>query len=305
MSTVKYSSEALFQNFQDLEVNIVPEQKAVWLYLNAHPRPCFTLRLLNELKTFQSMLKHNEGKLPCNGQLIDIEYSIFTSRHSVFSFGGDLELFLDCIENNDREKLRDYARLCIDGLYANYIGRELDLTTISLVHGNALGGGFECALSGHVIIAERCVEMGFPEVLFGLFPGMGAFNLLTKRVNTTLAEKMMSNGRLYSANELYDMGLIDILVNSGEGFAAVDSFISSNRKRRKTMSTIKKVHQLVMPTNYEQLLEIGDIWIDAAFEISEKDLRTMTRLVRSQHKFVAQQKTHQSYSNSQATLLVN
>jgi DSF synthase len=152
MSTIRYSSEISFQNFKHLEVQVDPEQRSVWLYLNSQPRACFTVALLDELKKFQSILKHNEGKLSYQGQLVDIEFSVFTSRHPVFSFGGDLELFISCIENNDRETLRDYARLCIDGLYANHIGRDLDITTISLIHGNALGGGFECALSGHVLM---------------------------------------------------------------------------------------------------------------------------------------------------------
>jgi len=290
MSTIRYSSEVSFKNFKHLEVQVDPEQQAVWLYLNSQPRSCFTVKLLQELKKFQSILKHNEGKLSYEGQLVDIEFSVFTSRHPVFSFGGDLELFIKCIENKDREALRDYARLCIDGLYANHIGRDLGLTTISLIHGNALGGGFECALSGHVLIAERSAEMGFPEVLFNLFPGMGAFNLLIKRVSPATAEKMMICGRLYSADELYDMGIVDQVVDEGEGKAAVDSYIRVNKKRRATMSALKKVHQLVNPVDYQQLLEIADIWVDCAFEIHEKDLRTMSRLVRSQQKLAIEEK---------------
>jgi DSF synthase len=288
MNTVKYSSEALFQNFKHLEVQIDPEHKAVWLYLNSQPRSCFTLTLLKELETFQSILKHNDGKLSCSGELVDIEFSVFTSRHPVFSFGGDLELFINCLENNDRKALTNYAKLCIDGLYANHIGRELGLTTISLVHGNALGGGFECALSGHVLIAERNAELGFPEVLFSLFPGMGAFNLLTQKVSPATAEKMMISGRLYSSDELYDIGIVDVLAEDGEGVNAVNSYIRANNKRRKTMRAIKKVHQLVNPIDYQQLLDIADIWVDAAFEISDRDLRTMSRLVRSQQRFSVQ-----------------
>ena len=282
MNIVRYKSEILFDNFKELEVQIDPDQKAVWLYLNSKPRACFTVPILKELKQFQSILKQNDGRM------VEIEYSIFTSRHRVFSFGGDLDLFKRCLLNDDRETLTEYARLCIDGLYANLIGRELDLTTISLVHGNALGGGFECALSGHVIIAERSAEMGFPEVLFGLFPGMGAFNLLSRRVSPALTEKMMMNGCLYKADELYEMGVVDVLVDDGDGVNAVDSYIRTNRKRRQSMAAIKKVHQLVNPIDYQQLLEIGDIWVDTAFNISEKDLRTMSRLVRSQHKFAEQ-----------------
>jgi len=289
MKSVRYSSEVLFKNFKHLEVKIEPEQKAIWLYFNSQPRSCFTIKLLQELEKFQSILKHNQGKLFHDGDSVDIEFSIFTSRHPVFSFGGDLELFIQCIENKDRESLRDYARLCLDGLYANHIGRDLGLTTISLIHGNALGGGFECALSGHVLIAERSAQMGFPEVLFNLFPGMGAFNLLTKRVSPALAEKMMISGCLYSADELFNMGIVDYLVEDGEGNEAVNSYIRTHYKRRATMSALKKVHQLVYPVNYQQLLDIADIWVESAFQIHEKDLRTMSRLVRGQHKVAEQE----------------
>ena len=99
MSTIRYSSEALFNSFEELEVVVDPELRAVWLYLNSQPRACFTLTLLKELETFQSILKHNDGRLSCNGEMVQVEFSIFTSRHHVFSFGGDLELFIKVLDN--------------------------------------------------------------------------------------------------------------------------------------------------------------------------------------------------------------
>jgi DSF synthase len=59
-------------------------------------------------------------------------------------------------------------------MYENIIHLDRDVTTIALVQGDALGGGFETALSSNVLIAERSAKLGFPEILFNLFPGMGA-----------------------------------------------------------------------------------------------------------------------------------
>ena len=216
---------------------------------------------------------------------MDIEYHVVTSRHPVFSFGGDLDYFLQCLERNDREALRKYARDCIDTMYPNYTGFDSDITTLSLVHGNALGGGFEAALSSHVVIAERHAAMGLPEVLFNLFPGMGAYNLLSQRVNPATAEKMMLSGRLYSAEELFSMGVVDALADDGEGVAAVNSYISSDRKRRNARLAISKVRQRVHPVDYQELLDICDIWVDAAFKLDDRDIRTMSRLVRSQLRY--------------------
>src|SRR3546814_13167359 len=61
---------------------------------------------------------------------------------------------------------------------------------VALVDGDALGGGFELALACQTIVAESGVQMGFPEVLFGLFPGMGAYSLLSQRGSPKVAEPM-------------------------------------------------------------------------------------------------------------------
>ena len=76
MGQLHFTNEILFKNFKHLEVQVVLEQKAAWLYFNPFPRSCYTLTLLKELDKYQSILKHHEGKLPCNGKLVDIEFNL-------------------------------------------------------------------------------------------------------------------------------------------------------------------------------------------------------------------------------------
>lgn len=289
MNNVLYANEISFKNFEHLEVRVVPQQKSVWLYFNPQPRSCFTVTLLRELDRFQSILKQQEGKLLSNGKFIDIEFNIIASRQPVFNFGGDLDHFVECIANQDRERLKDYARLCIDAVYYNHLGREFDITTISLVKGDALGGGFEAALSSHVVIAEKNAEFGLPEVLFNLFPGMGAYNLLAQRLTPAMAEKLILSGKRYSATEMYEMGVVDILTDTGEGETAVNDYIRSYHKRSSSLRAINKVRRIVNPVSYQQLIEIGDIWVEAALNLSDKDQRIMSRLVRSQQRFAIQE----------------
>ncbi len=285
MNTIRYSSEVSFQKFKHLDVHIDTKHNAVWLFFNPRPRSCFTLTLLRELDKFQSILKHHDGKLACNGQQIDVQFSIISSRNSVFSFGGDIDYFLSCIANKDKAKLKEYAKACIDAVYFNHIGRELDMTTISLIHGNALGGGFEAALSSHVLIAEHDVELGLPEVLFNLFPGMGAYDLLSRRVSPVTAERMILDGKLYKSEDLYSRGIIDILADVGEGRSAVNAFMHTHRHRLNSMRSMTKIRNRVNRIDYRQLIDIGDVWVDAAFNLSERDVHVMQRLVYSQNRF--------------------
>ena len=71
--------------------------------------------------------------------------------------------------------------------------------------GDALGGGLELALSCQTVVAESGIGMGFPEVLFDLFPGMGAFTFLSRRVTSRQAERMMLDARVYPVEELLQM----------------------------------------------------------------------------------------------------
>jgi DSF synthase len=286
MNTVRHSSEVLFKNFKHIKIEIKPEQNAVWVYLDPLPTPCITRTLLSELKYFQQQLVLYKGQLPHKNTLVEIKYHIVTSHYPVFSFGGDLKYFFDCIDIRDEDGLRNYAYSCIDTMYPNLNGFDLGITTISLIHGNALGGGFEAALSSNVLIAEKESEMGFPEVLFNLFPGMGAYNLVSQRVSPALAEKMIMSGRTYSAEELYEMGLIDILAEKGRGAFAVNEFIKGENRKHNTYKAIHKVRNIVNPVSYDNLIDICDVWVESALNLTDKDIRIMKRLVRSQNKFV-------------------
>ena len=82
------------------------------------------------------------------------------------------------IRDQDEATLRAYAYRCIDILYDNYRGLDLPIMTVALVQGDAIGGGFEAMLTNDVVIAERDAKFGLPEILFNLFPGMGAHSFL-------------------------------------------------------------------------------------------------------------------------------
>ena len=132
-----------------------------------------------------------------------------------FSMGGDLRFFRDCIQRRDAIRLRDYSMRCLD-LLLSWNGKLKDTSTsIALVQGRALGGGFEMALSTDYLIAEEHSSFGFPEIMFGLFPCTGAMGLLSARIGARQAERMMTNKKIYTAIELYDMGLVDELCGRG------------------------------------------------------------------------------------------
>src|SRR5210317_650795 len=134
---------------QHLKTYFDSKYKVSWCHMNAAPRPCFTPSLLHEFKSYTQSIKQEMQQSA--GQQYD--YIVIASDVSgIFNYGGDLNLFKNCIETGDHEGLLSYATDCIDVLYENMTHLQQDLTTISLVQGDALGGGFEAALASNVLI---------------------------------------------------------------------------------------------------------------------------------------------------------
>lgn len=274
----------LLPTYSESLVQLDSERHALWHYLNPAPRPVFTHNVLSEILDLQERVKlHLNAAGPASSE---IQYLILASAiPRTFSLGGDLELFANLIRARDRDHLTGYARLCIECVYNNAtsVGNP-NLTTIALVQGSALGGGFEAGLSTNILVAERSAHLGLPEILFNLFPGMGAYNLLARRLDPARAERFLRSGRQYSAAELCEMGVVDVLAEDGEGVHAVNAFIRRHQRSRNGLLAIQQVRQRLNPIPFQELEDVVTIWVDAAMRLTERDLRTMERLVSAQHR---------------------
>lgn len=275
-SNLKVKPGGGMHDYTSLDIRYEEELGLAWYYMQGFPRPCFTPTLLSEILDWYGQLAYRQSEEGIN-------YVVMGSKvPGVFNLGGDLKLFETLIAAGDRDGLARYALACIEPLFKFHTGIGCGATTISLVQGDALGGGFEAALSGDVLIAEKSAKMGLPEILFNLFPGMGAFSFLSRKVGSAMAEKMILGGRLYSAGELFDMGVVDVLVPDGEGKQAVYDYIKRENRARNGFQALRKAKRYCNPVSFEELRAITMLWVDAALRLTPKDLRTMQRLVKRQ-----------------------
>lgn len=260
------------------------EQRAMWLRWNPSPRPNFNPDLLNDLNRYCRFLTHTHGEVEIQGENAPVEYAILASKvPGVFNLGGDLSLFTRLIDSQDRDGLLGYGRSCVDVLYRNYIGHGLPITTISLIQGECLGGGFEAALSSDVLVAERQARFGFPEILFNLFPGMGAYSFLERKVGKRVTEDLISSGKIYSADDMLTLGVVDLVVDEGRGEAEIAGFIRSRSRSRNGMAGLAAARRRVHKLDYEELLGVVEVWVDTAMNLSHRDLKLMQRLVSRQN----------------------
>lgn len=255
-----------------------------WLYMHADVgtgyHPCFSERLLHETRRMQEALRR---RLACDTDpQAKIHHLVLASDADVFNLGGDLALFAQLIRNGNRGRLLDYAKLCVEVAYNFHRLHEDRVHSIAVIQGDALGGGFEAALCCHTIIAEEGTGMGFPEVLFDLFPGMGAYTFLTRRVSPAQAERMMLDARVYPVEELHRMGIVDVVVPKGDGLQAARDTIKRHQRMGNALRAMNTVRHACNPVSLDELLSVTTEWVDAAMRLDERGLRTMERLIRAQ-----------------------
>ncbi|MDB5414085.1 MAG: Enoyl-CoA hydratase/isomerase [Rubritepida sp.] len=274
--------------FETLETRLEPDTASFWAYMNPGPKPCFTLGLLHDILAQQSMLRDALAPERRSEAGAALRYYVMGSRlRGIFNLGGDLALFAEKIRNRDLPALRRYGHLCVEAIHGNAEAFKAPVVTIALVQGDALGGGFECALAFDVIVAERHAKFGLPEILFNLFPGMGAYSFLSRRLGQVAAEKMIMSGRIYTAEELHDLGIVNVLAETGGGEAAVRAYIDSASRKHNAQQALLRVRRRVDPVTLTELKDVVDIWAETALGITDLDLRKMLRLTQAQEKRVA------------------
>ncbi len=292
MELVQNHRDLLKAVYSQLRIRFDTDHGVLWTQVCQDAVPCVTPELLKDLGDHHRAIENAQGKLLVGDELHEIRYSVLSSiTPGVFNLGGQLALFRQLIRNQDRESLLSYAVACIDVIFPRMRHFDLPLATITLLQGDALGGGLEAALASDVVIAERNCQLGFPEILFNLFPGMGAYSLIARKVSPKFAEKMILGGKIYNAEELHEIGLIDILAEEGKGVETVNDYIKKQERRSNGFLAVQKARHRFNPLTYQELIDITTVWVDAALKLNEKDLKVMDRFVRSQEKLFLQPQT--------------
>lgn len=271
--------EELF-SLRELDVHYEDEFQTLWTFMRPEGRPSFTPAMLADFESWQSLIGggFGEGKVP-------LRYLVLGSRApGVFCFGGDLKLFKQLIEARDRDGLVRYGHRCCAILHRNIGTLDIPMLTIGLVEGAALGGGFEALLSFDYIVAERGATFGLPEIMFGLFPGMGAHALLSRKLGSAMAERLITSNQTYTAEEMYELGLVHQLAENGDGLEACREFIRKAERRHAGLVNARRAMKISWHLELDELNRITELWADTALQLREQDLKVMSRLVSAQVK---------------------
>ncbi len=116
---------------------------------------------------------------------------------------------------------------------------------VAAIHGTALGGGLEVALTCHYRVAVPSAKCGLPEVNLGLLPGAGGTQRLPRIVGPQKALEMVTSGQHVGAKSCLDMGLVDELTEEGKlregAIAFAKKIVAEKRPLKKVRDLSDKV----------------------------------------------------------------
>jgi len=269
-------------DLRELELEYDPAMRAVWGFQAPAERPSYTLRMLRDIQAVQRVLREFHLENPHDAALA-ARFTVLASRTpGVFNLGGDLQFFVSAVDAGDEHALRAYAMASIDICYRNYHACNAGMVTTALVCGDALGGGFEAALACDVIIAERRARFALPEISYGLFPGMGAYTFLSRRLGQARAERAILESPAFTAAQLYDLELVNAIADNGEGVAAMDRHLAWMSERFEAVFNVFEARRVSQPVTREEMEEIGERWVRLAMRLPESRLRKMRKLAQAQ-----------------------
>lgn len=293
------------ESFSQVTYRFEPELATLHIATRPAPRPCFNEVIGGEMYRVEAQLEAAGGLIEHCGVVHRVEFLLVESAiPGVFGFGGDLDLFVACVRAgaDGRRRLLDYGMLCVDGVFRRITKFGCGITTVTVVAGECLGGGFEGALASQLIVAERQARFGLPEVRFGLFPGMGARQLIGMRAGAATAERLIATGETCTADALGPHGLrvVDHVVPTGGGRlqalelirglrrrgAAGGKFIGMNTNDASAVGgeaeRLMRAEQL-----YADLVTTVHHWVDAAMALDDASIEHMQRLVARQDRLMA------------------
>src|SRR4051794_25575437 len=150
---------------------------------------------------------------------------------------------------------------------------RLPQPVVAAVHGFALGGGCELALSCDIVVGDETAVLGLPEVTIGLVPGGGGTQLTLRRLGAGRSADVVLTGRRIAAGEAHELGLIDRLVPAGSAReAALDIARQIAANSPVAIRAAKRALRDGWGLDYAAAMDVEDTaWRTAAFSADRKE----------------------------------
>lgn len=262
-----------------------PHIKTLWITIKPEPKPVFTLPLLTSVGKVQKAVFALWGE---RGEYdrSPVKFLAFRGEGPVFTLGGDLDFYLDCLALNDRKALDEYARVSVEGACWNASGLNGLVVTLSTIHARAIGGGIDAPRSCNIMIAEEPASFCYPEVKFNHFP-ITAVAILSRRMGSIEAQRMLMSGDEYSAREFHDRGGLDAVVEAGQGETWIRRYAEETLPIHAARTSLFTAFHQRAGRLEDELSHTAQLWSDCMLRLSPDQISKLQRITRAQERMLS------------------
>lgn len=207
------------------------------LTIESPPANALSVKLLKSLEEQFDYLSENEN----------VKAIILKGEGRFFSAGADIKEFTSL------QSASDIAALAKNGQSVFRKIENYPIPVIASIHGAALGGGLELALSCHIRIVTKTALLGLPETTLGIIPGFAGTQRLPNVVGQAKATEMMLTGAPITGIEAFNHGLANQLVEEDELAEVTEKM--AKKIAEKSKLTINNVMELVSYSTRENFEE--------------------------------------------------
>lgn len=138
--------------------------------------------------------------------------------------------------------------------------RKIKKPIIAATSGFVLGGGCELSMTCDMIVAAECTKFGQPEIKIGIIPGAGGTQRLTRAIGKARAMEMILTGRMYSAREMFEAGLVSRVADD-------EVFLEEAQALAKEIASMPPI---ALQIAKESILKAFDSTIEGGLEYERK-----------------------------------
>jgi DSF synthase len=259
-----------------------PKVRLLWITLKPEPKPVFNVPVISSVRKVQDAVMRLWSDAP-EGPVLFLAYR---GVGPVFSLGGDLDFYLDCLAANNRAGLLNYAKLATDVISLNTNGLRGMVITLATIHGKALGGGIDPARACNVLVAEERASFGYPEINYNHFP-ISAVPILSRHTGLIEAERILTLGLDYTASEFQARGVLDAVVPNGTGEEWIHNYATrSLPTHRARVALIAEFNRRAGDLQSE-LAEAVEIWVNHFMKLKPIEISKLQRVAQIQERMLS------------------
>lgn len=279
--TVVESINQLTGPLPQIKIDYEREISTLWITLKPEPKPVFTLQVIESVAKVQDAVM----SLWARSSDRPVLFLAYRGMGEIFSLGGDLDFYLDCLRGNDRDGLKRYAELATRVIRLNRTGLDGRVITLANVRGKAIGGGIDPARACNVMVAEEDATFSYPEVNFNHYP-IAAVPVLARHMGVVEAEKVLMSGEEFSAREFLKRGALDEVVPCGAGDDWIRKYaartMASHRARVALFAAFDRMSGLLEGV----LDDCAEAWADHIMTLRPVEIAKLQRIAAAQERLL-------------------